>query len=72
MGRVTQLELPDSRLNGRIPPVLGRLHQLVSLDLSRNQLTGPLPPELGELANLENLRLSANACAARFQRNSEN
>ena len=61
MGRVTQLELPDSRLNGRIPPVLGRLHQLVSLDLSRNRLTGTLPPELGELTNLENLRLSANA-----------
>ena len=61
LGRVTQLELPDSSLNGRIPPALGRLHQLVSLDLSRNQLTGPLPPELGELANLENLRLSFNA-----------
>ena len=59
--RVTRLELPDSSLNGRIPPALGRLHQLVSLDLSRNQLTGPLPPELGELANLENLRLSSNA-----------
>ena len=59
--RVTKLELPDSSLNGRIPPALGRLHQLVSLDLSRNQLTGPLPPELGELANLENLRLSSNA-----------
>ena len=59
--RVTKLELPDSGLNGRIPPALGRLHQLVSLDLSRNQLTGPLPPELGELANLENLRLSSNA-----------
>ena len=61
LGRVTKLELPDSSLNGRIPPALGRLHQLVSLDLSRNQLTGPLPPELGELANLENLRLSFNA-----------
>ena len=59
--RVTKLELPDSSLNGRIPPALGRLHQLVSLDLSRNQLTGPLPPELGKLANLENLRLSSNA-----------
>ena len=61
MGRVTKLELPDSSLNGRIPPALGRLLQLVSLDLSRNQLTGPLPPELGELTNLENLRLSFNA-----------
>ena len=61
LGRVTQLELPDSSLNGRIPPVLGRLHQLVSLDLSRNRLTGPLPPELGELTNLENLWLSSNA-----------
>ena len=61
LGRVTRLELRNSGLNGRIPPALGRLHQLVSLDLSRNQLTGALPPELADLANLENLRLSSNA-----------
>ncbi len=59
--RVTRLELASSGLNGRIPPALGRLSQLVSLDLSRNRLTGPVPPELGELTNLERLGLSSNA-----------
>ena len=59
--RVTMLKLPESGLNGRIPPALGRLSHLVSLDLSGNRLAGPVPPELGELTNLEHLALSFNA-----------
>ena len=58
--RVTRLELSSSGLNGRIPPALGRLSQLVSLDLSGNRLTGPVPPELGKLTQLERLVLSSN------------
>ena len=58
--RVTRLELSRSGLNGRIPPALGRLSQLVSLDLSGNRLTGPVPPELGKLTQLERLVLSSN------------
>ena len=61
LGRVTRLELASSGLNGRIPPALGRLNQLVSLALNRNRLTGPVPPELGNLTNLERLVLSFNA-----------
>ena len=59
--RVTRLELAGSGLNGRIPPALGRLSELVSLALNRNRLTGPVPPELGKLINLERLVLSFNA-----------
>ena len=59
--RVTRLELAGSGLNGRIPPALGRLSELVSLALNRNRLTGPVPPELGKLINLERLALSFNA-----------
>ena len=61
LDRVTRLELVSSGLNGRIPPALGRLSELVSLALNRNRLTGPIPPELGKLTNLERLVLSFNA-----------
>ena len=59
--RVTRLGLNSSGLNGRIPPALGRLSELVSLALNRNRLTGPVPPELGKLTRLERLVLSFNA-----------
>ena len=59
--RVTRLALVEAGLNGRIPPALGRLSELVSLALNRNRLTGPVPPELGKLTNLERLVLSFNA-----------
>ena len=59
--RVTRLGLISSGLNGRIPPALGRLSELVSLALNRNRLTGRVPPELGKLTRLERLVLSFNA-----------
>ena len=59
--RVTRLGLNSSGLNGRIPPALARLSELVSLALNRNRLTGPVPPELGKLTRLERLVLSFNA-----------
>ena len=67
--RVTRLELASSGLNGRIPPALGRLSQLVSLDLSRNRLTGPVPPELQELEKLILLRVSGNDPDRRTNKN---
>ena len=67
--RVTRLELASSGLNGRIPPALGRLSQLVSLDLSRNRLTGPVPPELQELEKLILLRVSGNNPDRRTNKN---
>ena len=60
-GRVTELDLAELGLNGRIPSDLGRLDRLTSLSLRRNRLEGPIPPELGALASLERLNLSYNA-----------
>ena len=59
-GRVTELSLPGMRLNGRIPPQLGGLEQLVTLRLSNNRLTGSVPSELDNLSNLQNLWLAVN------------
>ena len=59
-GRVTEIELFESRLNGQIPSELGSLTKLRRLNLSRNELTGPIPSRLGSLANLEELALWGN------------
>ena len=58
--RVTELQLPYSRLTGEIPAELGTIETLRRLDLSSNQLTGGIPEELGSLDNLERLELSEN------------
>ena len=59
-GRVSDLELRDNGLAGRLPPELGDLSKLNNLDLTSNSLSGPIPPELGKLANLHRISLSAN------------
>ncbi len=59
-GRVTELSLPGMGLNGRIPPALGGLDQLVTLRLANNRLTGAVPPELANLSNIEELWLAGN------------
>ena len=51
-GRVSELNMFDNRLNGKIPPELGGLSSLDWLYLGDNQLSGKIPPELGNLANL--------------------
>ena len=58
--RVLRLNLGDYRLNGEIPPELGRLSNLTYLYLHNNQLTGEIPPELGGLSNLTLLVLYGN------------
>ena len=59
-GRVSELNMFDNRLNGKIPPELGGLSSLDWLYLGDNQLSGKIPPELGNLANLEVLVLDEN------------
>ena len=60
-GRVTVLDLYDSRLSGEIPAELGNLTNLKALFLHENELSGEIPVELGNLANLEVLVLFSNA-----------
>lgn len=59
-GRVSEVELRENGLAGRLPPELGDLSELDDLDLASNSLSGPIPPELGKLANLKHLSLSGN------------
>ncbi len=58
--RVAGLSLQEMGLNGRIPPELGDLDQLVLLALVANDLSGAIPPGLGRLAELRVLSLGAN------------
>ena len=51
-GRVIDLNLQDNKLNGTIPPELGRLGNLQDLNLFKNQLAGEVPSELGGLTEL--------------------
>ena len=52
-GRVEGLRLRANRLEGSIPPQLGRLGRLQFLEMCHNSLTGPIPPTLGNLEELE-------------------
>ena len=59
-GRVVKLILSyDVGLDGKIPPELGRLTELVDLRL-HSGVRGTIPPELGNLVNLTYLDLSDN------------
>jgi Leucine rich repeat len=54
------LELSNSKLQGSIPSLLGRLTALTRLNLGDNQLTSSIPTELGLLTNLTSLLLERN------------
>ncbi len=59
-GRVTELQLPQNRLIGELPPELGRLTELSVLSVWTNGLTGSLPMELANLTGLESLSVGDN------------
>lgn len=59
-GRVTEIDLYNNGLTGRLPPELGDLAMLRVLRLTTNNLSGSIPPELGKLADLTELYLYPN------------
>ena len=59
-GSVSIISLPTNGLTGSIPPILGRLANLVSLELDGNALAGLIPPELGDMPKLRRLLLGGN------------
>lgn len=59
-GLITQLELGNVWLKGRLPPELGLLTSLSLLDLHDNWLSGPIPTEIGLLQMLFSLQLQEN------------
>uniref|UniRef100_A0A6N2NM55 non-specific serine/threonine protein kinase n=1 Tax=Salix viminalis TaxID=40686 RepID=A0A6N2NM55_SALVM len=52
--------LSNNRINGTIPPEVGRLKDLHVLDLSRNNITGTIPDSFSQMENLEILDFSSN------------
>jgi Leucine-rich repeat (LRR) protein len=58
--RVSEMFLYSNKVQGSLPPELGKLTGLVYLNLWDNQLTGNIPPELGKLTGLGTLILSNN------------
>ncbi|XP_074591367.1 putative inactive receptor kinase At1g48480 [Curcuma longa] len=60
-GRVTELRLPGSSLNGSIPSgTIGNLTALRALSLRYNHLSGTLPPDFSALVALRYLYLQNN------------
>ena len=60
-GRVTQLNLSNNRLNGRLPQDVGMLTELRRLELPGNHLHGYVPDAIGDLAALTHLDLRWNS-----------
>ena len=59
--RVTSLQITEKRLNGRLPPTLGRLNNLRILSLYNHNFGGVIPAELGNLYELQELHLPGNS-----------
>lgn len=60
VGRVTEINLEQNWLIGRIPPELALLQRLERLNLSNSALRGDFPRELTSLAKLTHLDLGGN------------
>ena len=60
-GRVTELSLPNRKLDGIVPVGIGNLSALKTLDLSSNSLTGTIPASLNNLTALTKWRLAGNS-----------
>ena len=58
-GDVSKLDLKKMKLNGGVPPIIGKLQCVASIDLSGNDLAS-LPAEIGNLISLAELRLKDN------------
>ncbi|KAK4763164.1 hypothetical protein SAY86_008932 [Trapa natans] len=58
--RVTQLDLGNAKLSGRLVPELGKLGLLQYPELYMNNLEGPIPKEIGGLKSLVSLDLYHN------------
>ncbi|XP_031484097.1 receptor-like protein kinase 7 [Nymphaea colorata] len=58
--------LTNSNLEGRIPPGIGNLTELVNLELSSNALSGEIPAEITMLKNLLQLELYNNSLSGKL------
>eukprot|EP00985_Skeletonema_marinoi_P008780 scaffold4015_cov200-Skeletonema_marinoi.AAC.11 len=58
---VTELNLTNNGLSGRLSKSIGNLTFIEVLDLSDNDIKGSIPTEIGQLSKITHLRLSSNA-----------
>jgi len=58
---VTEVNLTNNGLSGKLNGRVSELHSLEVLDLSDNDVKGTIPLEIGELSSLTHLRLSFNS-----------
>jgi len=58
--RVTQIDLEDNNMQGKIPSEIGNLSALINLYFINNQLSGAIPASLGNLNQLKRLHLNSN------------
>jgi len=58
--RVTEIDLEDNQLHGKIPSEIGNLSALTHLYFINNQLSDTIPASLGNLNQLERLHLNNN------------
>lgn len=56
--RVTEINLPNNNISGKVPPVFADIENLVKIDLSSNQLKAL--PDVSKLTNLSQLNVSNN------------
>ena len=59
-GRVTDIDLGENNLSGRLPVCIGKLDKLLSLYLDYNYIRGALPPTLCHCTGLRDLCLNNN------------
>jgi hypothetical protein len=63
---VTNIQIPDNSLKGRIPWELSLLEQLTLIDFDTNKLYGSIPIELSRLSRLQGLWLMSNNLKGRL------
>lgn len=59
-GRVTQLDVSQAQLSGKLSPALGALSDLQILSLYENSFTGSIPSAWGNLSQLQQLSVASN------------
>lgn len=60
-GLVANISLVGKRLQGKIPPAIGKLKSLTGLYLHFNDLNGEIPVEVSGLSQLRDLYLNMNS-----------